>query len=73
MGNSCESVGRFGKGCVSNELNNSHSPLSQWVGVGQMGLASSFHPCRISHLPHPGSRPGIAGAGGRDNRENKLG
>ncbi|MEI2607364.1 MAG: hypothetical protein V9G20_01905 [Candidatus Promineifilaceae bacterium] len=41
MGNSYENVGRFGKGCVSNELNNSYAQLSQWVGVGQVGLASS--------------------------------
>ncbi|MEI2612656.1 MAG: hypothetical protein V9G20_28785 [Candidatus Promineifilaceae bacterium] len=33
-------VGRLGKGCVSNELNNCHSQLPQWVGVGQVGLAS---------------------------------
>ncbi|MBP7999059.1 MAG: hypothetical protein KA338_07370 [Chloroflexi bacterium] len=80
MGNSYENVGRFGKspgrftkGCVSNELNNSYAQLSQWVGVGQVGLASSFHPGLISHLAHPGSRQGLGGAGGRGNRENTLG
>ncbi|MEI2610522.1 MAG: hypothetical protein V9G20_17990 [Candidatus Promineifilaceae bacterium] len=45
----------------ANELNNSYAQLSQWVGVGQVGLASSFHPGLISHLAHPGSRQGLGG------------
>ena len=73
MGNSYENVGRFTKGCVSNELNNSYAQLSQWVEVGQVGLAPSFHPGLISHLAHSGSRQGLGGAGGRGNRENTLG
>ncbi|MBP8003348.1 MAG: hypothetical protein KA338_29185 [Chloroflexi bacterium] len=52
----------------ANELNNSYAQLSQWVGVGQVGLASSFHLGLISHLAHPGSRQGLGGAGGRGNR-----